>query len=133
MDPGTKPEMISIGAYRPRPADVHLAELLAEFPAVMITGARATGKTTTAARHAAEVARLDEPGIAALYRTDPDAALRRASRTLLLDEWREVPTVLAAVKRADDRDRTPGQFILTGSVRAELGHEMWAGTGRMVA
>ncbi len=113
-------------------ADAHLEELCAEFPAVMITGARATGKTTPAAQHAKQIIRLDEPGVAAAYRADPDAALRRAARPVLLDEWQEVPEVLGAVKRVVDRDRTPGQFVLTGSVRAELGNEMWAGTGRIV-
>jgi hypothetical protein len=33
--------------------------------------------------------------------------------------------VLAAVKHAVDHDPTPGQFVLTGSVRAELGNETW--------
>jgi predicted AAA+ superfamily ATPase len=118
--------------YQPRLADSYLGELFAEFPAVMITGARATGKTSTAAQVAEQTVRLDEPGPAAAFRADPDAALRRAARPVLLDEWQEVPQVLAAVKRAVDRDSTPGQFILTGSVRAQLGHETWAGTGRIV-
>jgi uncharacterized protein len=124
--------VIDVPVYRPRLADSHLAELCTEFPAVMITGARATGKTTTAVQQVAQIVRLDEPGVAAGYRADPDASLRRATRPVLLDEWQEVPEVLAAVKRVVDRDGTPGQFILTGSVRAELGNEMWAGTGRIV-
>lgn len=98
----------------------------------MITGARATGKTTTARQRAVDVARLDLPGTAAAFRADPDAALRRVARPLLIDEWQEVPEVLGAVKRAVDADPAPGQFILTGSVRAELSNEMWAGTGRVV-
>ena len=77
--------------YRARMADSHLADLLADFPAVMITGARAAGKTTTAAKHVARIVRLDEPGVAAAYRADPDAALRRTHRPVLLDEWQEVP------------------------------------------
>lgn len=118
--------------YRPRLVDAHLAELLTELPAVLLTGARATGKTTSAARHVAEVVRLDEPGRAAAFRADPDAALRRAARPVLLDEWQEVPAVLGAVKRAVDAGSGPGQFLLTGSVRAPLQHETWAGTGRVV-
>jgi uncharacterized protein len=113
-------------------ADAYLADLLGAFSAVMITGARATGKTTTAAQHVAQIDRLDQPGVADAYRADPDAALRRAARPLLIDEWQEVPAVLAAVKRVVDRDATAGQFILTGSVRADLQHETWAGTGRAV-
>ena len=41
-------------------------------------------------------------------------------------------TSLAPVKRVVDRDHSPGQFILTGSVRAQLTTETWAGTGRIV-
>lgn len=118
--------------YEPRLADAHLTGLCASFPAIMITGARATGKTTSARQHAIDVARLDLPGTAAAFRADPDAALRRAARPLLIDEWQEVPEVLGAVKRAVDADPRPGQFILTGSVRAELTNELWPGTGRVV-
>jgi uncharacterized protein len=118
--------------YRPRLVDPLLSDAMSAFAAVMVTGARATGKTTTAARLAAQVDRLDIPDVAAVYRADPDAALRRASRPLLLDEWQEVPEVLAAVKRSVDRDRTPGQFILTGSIRATTELTTWAGTGRVV-
>lgn len=98
----------------------------------MITGARAVGKTTTGSQHVDHIVRLDDPGVAAAFHADPDAALHRTSRPVLLDEWQEVPNVLGAVKRVVDRDPTPGQFILTGSVRAELHNEMWAGTGRSV-
>lgn len=121
-----------VAPYRGRLADRYLDDLIAVFPAVMITGARATEKTTTAARRAAQVDRLDQPGVAASYRADPDAALRRAARPLLLDEWQEVPALLPAIKRAVDANPAPGQFILTGRVRAELQHETWAGTGRTV-
>lgn len=123
---------MSEASYRPRLIDDVLGEAIAGFAAVMVVGARATGKTTAAARWAAQVDRLDVPDVAAGYRADPDAALRRAGRPLLLDEWQEVPEVLAAVKRAVDRDRTPGQFLLTGSVRATTEMATWAGTGRIV-
>ncbi|MGE5282496.1 MAG: ATP-binding protein [Chloroflexota bacterium] len=118
--------------YRPRIADATLEELLAELPAVMVTGPRATGKTTTAARHAAGVARLDRPREAAGFKADPDVALSGYEEPLLLDEWQEVPSVLGAVKRAVDRDPRVGRFVLTGSVRADLEAATWPGTGRIV-
>lgn len=65
-------------------------------------------------------------------RADPDAALRRATEPVLLDEWQEVPEVLGAVKRAVDDDPRPGRFLLTGSVEADLTQRMWPGTGRVV-
>ncbi len=125
--------MAAVGVeYHRRLIDPFLEDALSAFAAVMVVGARATGKTTTAARLAAQVDRLDVPDVAATYRADPDAALRRADRPLLLDEWQEVPEVLPAVKRAVDRDRTPGQFLLTGSIRGHTDLATWAGTGRVV-
>jgi predicted AAA+ superfamily ATPase len=109
-----------------------LAELVAEFPAVLINGPRAAGKTTTARQVAAEEIRLDQPALAAVVQADPDAALQGRAEPLLLDEWQEVPDVIGAVKRTVDDDPRPGRFILTGSVRVELEHRVWPGTGRLV-
>lgn len=118
--------------YRPRLLDPLLDELVAELPAVMVTGPRATGKTTTAARHAATVVHLDRPAEAAVFHADPDAALAAYDEPVLLDEWQEVPSVLGAVKRAVDRDPRPGRFVLTGSVSGDLDAATWPGTGRIV-
>src|SRR5438132_636452 len=118
--------------YLPRVVDGYLSELFAQLPALLITGPRAAGKTTTARRHAATVVRLDREAEAAAFRADPDAALRGQPEPLLLDEWQSVPAVLGAVKRAVDEDARPGRFLLTGSVRADLEAETWPGTGRLV-
>ena len=121
-----------MAAYLPRLVDSLLGELLAELPAVLVVGPRAAGKTTTAARHAASVVRLDRPAEAAAFHADPDAALASFDEPVALDEWQEVPTVLGAVKRAVDADPRPGRFLLTGSVRADIEAETWPGTGRVV-
>ncbi len=117
--------------YVPRFADRMLADLLDELPAVMITGPRGCGKTTTGLRRARSTVRLDEPRQAAAFAAAPDAALAAASTPVLLDEWQEVPEVLGAVKRAVDADGGPGRYLLTGSVRVRRSGEMWAGTGRV--
>ncbi|HEX6389919.1 MAG TPA: AAA family ATPase, partial [Solirubrobacteraceae bacterium] len=118
--------------YIERMADRRLRDLASELPAVLITGPRAAGKTTTARRLAESVVRLDRPAEAEAFAADPDAALRGRAEPLLLDEWQVVPDVLGAVKRAVDDDPRGGRFLLTGSVRADLDAETWPGTGRVV-
>jgi len=118
--------------YKERAADRLIHELLLELPALLVVGPRATGKTTTASRHAATTIQLDRPGEAAAFRADPDAALRGLEEPVLLDEWQAAPEVLGAVKRAVDADPRPGRFLLTGSVRADLDAPTWPGTGRLV-
>jgi uncharacterized protein len=58
--------------------------------------------------------------------------LRGLAEPVLLDEWQVVPRVLGAVRRAVDADPRPNRFYVTGSARAELDEEGWAGTGRLV-
>ncbi len=118
--------------YLPRLVDPLIAELFDQLPALMLVGPRATGKTTTAARHVTSVVRLDQAAQALVFEADPDAALSRFAEPILLDEWQSVPGVLGAVKRAVDTDPRPGRFLLTGSVRAELDAPTWPGTGRVV-
>ncbi|MBK9387215.1 MAG: ATP-binding protein [Planctomycetes bacterium] len=118
--------------YIARGADAVVEELLQEAPALLILGPRATGKTTTAARFARSLVRLDREAEAAAFRADPDAALAALEVPVLLDEWQLVPEVLGAVKRAVDADRTPGRYLITGSVHADLEAPTWAGTGRVL-
>lgn len=120
-----------VNAYTPRLVDNLIVELLAHLPALFIVGPRAAGKTTTAARHAKTVVRLDREAEAVAFRADPDAALRGLPEPVLLDEWQVVPGVLGAVKRAVDARPDPGRFIVTGSVRGDLEGELWPGTGRL--
>jgi uncharacterized protein len=105
---------------------------MAEFPALMVVGPRATGKTTTARRHATTLVRLDRPTEASPFTDDPDTVLAMLPTPVLLDEWQMVPGVLPAIKRAVDDHRGNGRFLLTGSVRAELLQASWAATGRVI-
>jgi predicted AAA+ superfamily ATPase len=118
--------------YLPRLVDPLLDELLTQLPAMLVLGPRTAGKTTTLARRAATVVRLDRETGAAAFEADPDVALRGLPEPVLLDEWQRVPGVLGAVRRAVEADPRPNRFYVTGSVRAELEHEVWPGTGRLV-
>lgn len=117
--------------YRRRLVDPLLDTLLEQLPALLVVGPRTAGKTTTLARRAKTVIRLDRPAEAAAFEADADAALRGLEEPVLLDEWQTVPQVLGAVRRAVESDPHPGRFLVTGSVRAELDHEVWPATGRL--
>src|SRR5450759_2211647 len=64
-DLGTRvPVNGSSSDYTPRFVDGLLDELMSELSAVMVIGPRACEKTTTAARRARTIVRLDEPNVA---------------------------------------------------------------------
>ena len=121
-----------MGDYNPRMIDSVVGSLMEDFAAVMLVGPRAVGKTTSAARFARSVVRLDREREAVPFRSDPDAALAAFPTPILLDEWQETPAVLGAVKRSVDADNRPGRFLMTGSVRAETAAGTWPGVGRVV-
>jgi len=122
-----------VADYLPRLLDGLLDEMVAAHPAVLVTGPRACGKTTSAARLARTIVRLDDPDQADVFKVSPDAALRALTDfPVLLDEWQMAPELLGAVKRAVDNQPGPGRFILSGSVEARMGTTTVAGTGRLV-
>jgi uncharacterized protein len=117
--------------YRTRLVDPLLDEYLLQLPALLVTGPRASGKSTTLNRRAETVIRLDRDSEAAAFVADPDAALQGLAEPVLLDEWQNVPGVLGAVRRAVEKDPAPRRFLVTGSVNAELENQVWPGTGRL--
>ncbi len=118
--------------YVPRYVDRVLDRLLDELPAVMLTGPRACGKTTTALRRAQSVMRLDVPEQALAFRSSPDSVLATYATPLLVDEWQAEPESMGAIKRAVDSMPGAGRYLITGSTRARLTPEGWPGTGRVV-
>ncbi|MSR19959.1 MAG: ATP-binding protein [Gemmatimonadetes bacterium] len=116
--------------YLPRVVDEELDELLRELPAVAIEGPKGVGKTETARRRARTVYQLDDPATLAIVNADP-AQVLEAPTPILLDEWQHVPAVWDAVRRAVDRDRTPNQYLLTGSA-APSPPPRHSGAGRII-
>lgn len=118
--------------YVERYIDTVLDDVFPELAAVMLTGPRACGKTTTAARRASSILRLDDEQRAQAFAAAPDALLAAQDLPTLVDEWQEVPASLAAIKRAIDSGSGGGRFLITGSVRARRTEAVWPGTGRVV-
>lgn len=116
--------------YVPRIMDASLSDALAAVPAVLLAGAKGVGKTSTAARLACTVERMDDP----LVRQRAEAALGRmldAPPPVLFDEWQRVPTVWDAVRRRVDDGASPGRFLLTGSAHPRH-TAIHSGAGRIV-
>lgn len=118
--------------YVRRIVDGELDELIPGLAAVALEGPKGVGKTATASRRAASAFLLDSPGRRQVVEADPDAVLH-GPRPVLVDEWQRVPEVWDTVRRRVDRDRTPGQFLLTGSATPVAGSDPHSGAGRIVS
>jgi predicted AAA+ superfamily ATPase len=90
---------------------------LKQFPAVVVTGARQSGKTTLAraVMPEANYITFDIPSEAAFAASDPAHFLSKYIEPLILDEFQYVPELTRHLKVLIDSDRRPGRFLLTGS------------------
>lgn len=102
--------------YVHRAIEKELLEAIREFPVLVLTGPRQTGKSTLLQKifpdHAYTT--FDDPFMSKLAHDDPESFLSRAPN-MIIDEIQYVPEVLPFIKIAVDRDRRAGRFILTGS------------------
>ncbi len=97
--------------------------LLSRFPCLLLFGARQTGKSTFVSKTKLGGGRtyltFDDPETLAAAKTDAEAFLEQAPR-LTIDEVQRRPEIFLRAKRAVDRERRPGRFLLTGSSAAEI-------------
>ena len=106
----------------PRLVQSALADQLGVMPAVVVTGARQTGKTTLAKQLTPDKRRfhsLDDLDVLHFARRDPRVLLE-GRQPVTLDEVQREPGLLHAVKQVIDEDRQPGRFLLTGSANLLL-------------
>jgi predicted AAA+ superfamily ATPase len=109
--------------YIPRGLETRLQRLSRHFPAVAVSGARQTGKTTLL-RHCFptyDYVSLDLPSKAEQAETNPSAFLREHKQPVIIDEIQYAPGLLRHLKTRIDADRhANGRFLLTGSQHFSL-------------
>lgn len=102
----------------PRTLSTTVRRALETFPAVVLTGARQTGKTTLlravlGASH--RYVSLENPDVRSRALADPVGFLGENPPPVVLDEIQHAPSLFPYVKTAIDEDRAPGRWVLSGS------------------
>lgn len=109
--------------YHRRRISSRLEKAFATFPVVVVVGARQVGKSTLLNHLFGKQARsvvFDPLQDVEGARQDPELFIRSNKTPLILDEIQYAPEVVPAIKRAVDRHRDPGQFLITGSQQWEV-------------
>ena len=106
-------------AYIPRSLERTLRKAVSEFPAVVLTGPRQSGKTTLLQHLYGRRFRyvsLEPPDVCASVADDPRGFLELYPPPVIVDEVQHAPVLLPYIKERIDADRAKtGQYLLTGS------------------
>lgn len=99
-----------------------LLESAKQFPVVVVTGPRQSGKTTlikqTFPNH--QYINLESPEDRARMLEDPKRLLNNAKNGLIVDEAQRIPDVFSYIQVIADEHKIPGEFILSGSQNLTL-------------
>lgn len=93
-----------------------IAELSAQYPVIVVTGPRQSGKTTLC-RHifsTFDYFNLEEPSIREIIAADPKGFLQSISGNAIIDEVQHLPVLFSYIQAIVD-DNPDKKFVLTGS------------------
>lgn len=104
-------------SYRNRDLSERLSHLFTYFSCVIVVGARQVGKSTLLTHLFPEASHilLDPVQDVQNIRRDPDLFLSNTTLPVIFDEVQYAPELVPALKRYIDKNKRPGQFLLTGS------------------
>ncbi len=105
--------------YIPRSLEPAIINAASEFPAVVLTGPRQSGKTTLLKKIFGQkygYISVELPDVREAATTDPRGFLEQYHQPVIIDEIQYAPDLLHYIKEKIDLDRSqPGQYLLTGS------------------
>ena len=115
-------------SYVKRELEGKIAKYARTFPAVVLSGPRQSGKSTTLKRlfgSTHQYVTFDDPVIRQKCAEDPKLFLDNLKSHVVFDEIQYVPQILSYLKIAIDEDRQKyGRYIITGSQQYNLIKEL---------
>lgn len=104
-----------IGTWIERLAQSLVRRMARQFPVVLVTGARQSGKTSLLRRLYPDASYLilDLPAHAEAARTAPDALLEKYPAPVIIDEVQYAPSLLRYLKVRIDADRSPAGMSMS--------------------
>ena len=103
--------------YIPRDIEKEIKKLSAQFPVILLTGPRQTGKTTMLKYLFPEYRYItfDDSTLRFSAKEDPAGFIESMQTPVIIDEIQYAPEILSYIKMHIDRNRKNGMYILTGS------------------
>jgi predicted AAA+ superfamily ATPase len=100
-----------------RDIEPRLKSLARQFPAIVLTGPRQSGKSTVCQKVFAHLpyTTLESPDVRAFASEDPRGFLKQFPKGAILDEIQNSPQITSYLQEIIDREPAPCRWILTGS------------------
>jgi uncharacterized protein len=100
-----------------RDIEPRLKSLARQFPAIVLTGPRQSGKSTLCQKVFGNLPHvtLESPDVRAFALEDPRGFLKQFPKGAVLDEIQNTPQITSYLQEIIDREPVAGRWILTGS------------------